>query len=506
VGLAIGTGGGINNQVTLTDHSIGNLGGGALMWGSGPGAFGNTLNIDATSALTNIFGLSLGEDNTTFYMTNSPSGFVLNGFTTNQLQFANGFGELVVGSGANGTALVISNYVLNSAGSSRIGSGYNAGFGGGWNGNNNSVLIAGPASVWSNSGPLVVGFWGCGNSLIITNGGQVFDADGHIGIGLQTNIMIRFYPDPPLEFVTVVTNNFVLVAGTGSTWNNSGDIYVGTTGSWNQLTIASGGQVFSANGYVGYDSNAVNNAVSVAGPGSVWNISGSLNVGYSGSSNSLTIADSGTVTASNVVIGPMDTSIGNLVTVSGGSLLVTNSSGGGLLDIRHGTLNLNDGLVYAGAVAVSNGSFLIGSGTIIGSVTNAGTMNPGNSPGTLNVQGDLTLLSSTVLDMELRGTATNEFDRLLVSGAFTADGILDVMLLDGFLPQPGDQFDLLNYASVSGGFDSMNLPFGVGSWDTTHLLANPSDPLSGTIIYIPEPSVSALMALGLAALGMRRRK
>jgi hypothetical protein len=133
-------------------------------------------------------------------------------------------------------------------------------------------------------------------------------------------------------------------------------------------------------------------------------------------------------------------------------------------------------------------------------------MNPGNSPGTLNVQGDLTLLSSTVLDMELRGTATNEFDRLLVSGAFTADGILDVMLLDGFLPQPGDQFDLLNYASVSGGFDSMNLPFGVGSWDTTHLLANPSDPLSGTIIYIPEPSVSALMALGLAALGMRRRK
>jgi len=193
------------------------------------------------------------------------------------------------------------------------------------------------------------------------------------------------------------------------------------------------------------------------------------------------------------------------VTVSSGNLLVTNASGGGLLDIRGGTLDLNGGLVYAGAVAVSNGSFLIGSGTIIGSVTNAGTMGPGNSPGTLNVQGDLTLLSSAVLDMELRGTATTEFDRLLVSGAFTADGILDVMLIDGFLPQPGDQFDLFNYASVGGSFNLINLPFGAGSWNTSHLLANPSDPLSGTIIYIPEPSTWTLLGLGLAALAMRRR-
>jgi T5SS/PEP-CTERM-associated repeat protein len=419
-----------------------------LAWGGSP----NSLVIDESSAITNIYGLTLVGD-TTFYMTNSAGGFAVNDLTTNQLQFASGFGGLTVGGGSWGgaTTLIMSNYVLNSAGSSTVGDGFAIG----------SVLVTAGA-VWSNNGSMFVNSGGfgspSGSSLTITNGGQVFDTDGGIGMGVVTGGIFDGTNFTPI--IGNADNNSVVVAGPGSLWQNSGDLYVGGTGSFNQLTISSGGQVLNANSYIGYDSNANNNTVSATGAASVWSNSGSLFVGYQGPGNSLTIANDSTVTASNVVIGAEATSMQNLLTVSGGNLLVTNVAGGGLLDIRRGTLDLNGGLVYASAITVSNGSFVTGSGTITGSLTSGGTIAPGASPGTLTVTGDLALLDTATLDMELRGTSTNEFDRLLVSGAFTADGILDVMLIDGFLPKPGDQFDLFNYASVGGSFNLINLPFG----------------------------------------------
>jgi T5SS/PEP-CTERM-associated repeat protein len=501
-GLIIGDEGS-SNSVTLVANSMGNLGGGALTWGIGPRAFGNTLNIDATSALTNIFGLNLGDDNTTFYMTNSASGFVLNGFTTNQLRFANGFGALTVGDGGHGTTLIISNYLLNTTGSSYVGYGWHSMFG--MDGNNNSVLLTGPTSVWSNNGSICVGycvgFGGSGNTLTITNGGKVFDIDSYIG-GRD------FGAISPGGLVN--NSNSVTLTGPGSLWSNSGSLYVGYSGSGNSLTIGNNGAVtVGGNAYVGYMDGAINNQNQInlnGGSLTVTNAAGTATLDVL--RGALTLS-SGTVTAdrfyatngaSSVIAfngGTLNTA-GSAVS-NGVAFTVGNGVDAAILNLRAGTHTFSDGLT------LSASGQLTGAGTISGNVTSGGTIAPGASPGTLNITGDLTLLDTATLDMELRGTSTNEFDRILVSSSFTADGILNVMLIDGFLPQPGDQFDLFNYASVSGSFDSMNLPFGVGSWDTTHLLANPSDPLSGTLIYIPEPSVSALMGMGLALLGMRRR-
>ena len=50
------------------------------------------------------------------------------------------------------------------------------------NSSNNSVLVTGTNSLWTNSSTLYVGYLGSGNSLTISNGGTVADLEGFIGI------------------------------------------------------------------------------------------------------------------------------------------------------------------------------------------------------------------------------------------------------------------------------------------------------------------------------------
>ena len=375
--------------------------------------------------------------------------------------------------------------------------------------NNNSVLVTGAGSVWNNGLELVVGNAGSFNQLTIANGGQVFSALGYIGNASGAN------------------SNAVLVSDAGSVWN-VGNLLVGLSGSFNELTITNGGKVFNASGVIGYDSNANSNTVRVTGAGSVWNNSDSLFVGYSGSGNSLTLTNAGTVLATNIVVGVIASSTGNVVIVSGGCLYATNSAGGGALNILYGALNLNSGTVAvdrllltngvnsvftfnggtlnSGGSAVNNGSIfqvgngtsaatldllggahgfandlfidtnamLIGTGSITGAITDAGLIAPGNSVGVITDTGDLTMLGSGGLTMELGGTNTWQYDQFDLTGALTFGGTLTVSLLNGYTPQPGDRFDLFDFGSGSGAFGQINLPalsWG-GYWNTNSLCSS----------------------------------
>ena len=64
----------------------------------------------------------------------------------------------------------------------------------------------------------------------------------------------------------------VTVDGTGSTWTNSGDLYVGYYGN-GTLNITGGGAVSNTNGYIGYNSGSTG-TVTVDGTGSKWTNSG----------------------------------------------------------------------------------------------------------------------------------------------------------------------------------------------------------------------------------------
>jgi T5SS/PEP-CTERM-associated repeat protein len=252
--------------------------------------------------------------------------------------------EVDVGYSGAGNSLVISDggQVLTGPSCDYYGDGY---MGYDSSSTNNSVLVTGPGSVWSNRCDLVVGYSGAGNSLLISNGGQVVNGDGWVGYDSSSS------------------NNIVLVTGPGSVWNNGNDLVVGYWGAGNSLLISNGGQVVNGDGWVGYDSSSTNNIVLVTGPGSVWNNLTTLYVGYGGSSNLLAITD-GSVLASNLFISYSDPDYGvaltNLVRVDGGSLVVTNAAGNGSLVVgRAGgeaEFILNGGTVMVDALVATNGA------------------------------------------------------------------------------------------------------------------------------------------------------
>ena len=86
----------------------------------------------------------------------------------------------------------------------------------------NMALITGPGSVWSNSNDLSLDGEG-GNSLVISNGGAVYDVNGSIG-----------------------QYNTALVTGPSSVWSNSRSLIV--AGQEISVIISNGGAVYSASG------------------------------------------------------------------------------------------------------------------------------------------------------------------------------------------------------------------------------------------------------------------
>ena len=165
--------------------------------------------------------------------------------------------------------------------------------------------------------------------------------------------------------------------------------------------------------------------------------------------------------------------------------------------------NEGDYFIGDGSRAVFAGN-VNGSGDFLGSggiVEFTAGFSPGSSPGEVLIDGDAAFSSSNTLVLELAGTtAGSEYDHVIVGGELTAAGILDIQLLDGFAPQSGDTFDLLDFGSLSGSFSEVLLPkLGRGlSFDTSSLLTN------GSISVIPEPS--SLLLFSLTVLGMIVRR
>ncbi len=155
---------------------------------------------------------------------------------------------------------------------------------------------------------------------------------------------------------------------------------------------------------------------------------------------------------------------GNLTVGSGSSLTV---GGGGNYTQTSGTTTV-DGTLSAALVDIQAG-LLRGSGTVTGNVANAGQVAPGTSPGVLINDGNYSQTANAGLNIEIGGlTLGSQFDQLQVNGTVTLDGTLNISLLNGFVPTPGDQFVILNKTSggvISGNFTNQTegTVFSVGS-------------------------------------------
>ena len=285
------------------------------------------------------------------------------------------------------------------------------------------VTVDGAGSTWVNTNDLAIGNSGTG-MLSITNGGSVSSRSGSIGTdfwssgvvavagtgsiwttgtlflgGDQTNLAGRTPGSARVSIaqggVVNSSNGYiagvVTVDGIGSTWTNSGNLFVGNSGG-GTLSITGGGRVSSNNSYLGYyatTSFSSTGLLALDGAGSTWTNSGNLYVGNSGS-GTLSVTNGGTaVSDASAYIGYRSGSTG-LVTVDGagsnwinaGAVYVGNSGGG--------TLSITNG----GSVAASGETWV---GTYVGCT---GSINFGSNGGTLTTQ---SLIASPT---QLTGTGT----------------------------------------------------------------------------------------------------
>ena len=112
--------------------------------------------------------------------------------------------------------------------------------------------------------------------------------------------------------------------------------------------------------------------------------------------------------------------------------------------------------------AVDDGGIIyIAAGTYLGHIDATGkavVLVPGNSPGQVIINGNLTLDSDDMLEMEINGTTVGSgFDQLIVDGTLNLNGA-GLTLLDGFNPAGGEEFVLIENVgadSVSGTFNGL---------------------------------------------------
>ena len=162
--------------------------------------------------------------------------------------------------------------------------------------------------------------------------------------------------------------------------------------------------------------------------------------------------------------------------------------------------------LQSGGVANIQGGLVSGTGTIVGDVNNTGgTVGPGNSPGTLNIDGNYMQAAAATLAIEIAGLFS--FDLLDITGDATIDGTISVSLLGGYAPTIGDTFRILVANSLNGTFNTNLLPTssGIPIFDVVY----GADFIELTTVAnsaVPLPAAVWFLLSGLAGLGVFSRK
>jgi fibronectin-binding autotransporter adhesin len=241
----------------------------------------------------------------------------------------------------------------------------------------------------------------------------------------------------------VISGGFNLAKSGGSALTLTGsNTYSGTT------TVSAG--TLSIAG----DSNLGSGAVSLAA-GTTLAITGNSTI-----DNNLVLAGAATVQAASAVTWSGVISGGNTLAKTGAGTLTLSASNTatGTTTVSSGTLSVTGST--AGATTVASGATLGGTGTLGGTVTvqNGGTLSPGVSPGTLTVNGDLTMAAGSTLAVEINGTtAGTQHDQVIVNGAVDVSGAT-LSATHGYSPGSGDSYTLIvNDAAdaVTGSFSGL---------------------------------------------------
>ena len=124
-------------------------------------------------------------------------------------------------------------------------------------------------------------------------------------------------------------------------------------------------------------------------------------------------------------------------------------------------------------------------------LNNNGRQVAGDAPGFLSVQNDFGQSAAGTLVIPIQGTnaSTPDFGQLLVAGAASLGGTLEVGIENGFAPAVGNQFPFLACASRKGTFSNLHLPAGFAlNYSSTGAVLTVTGPVPVQMI---SPSVTA---------------
>ena len=273
-----------------------------------------------------------------------------------------------------------------------------------------------------------------------------FDSDGYVNVVEYLNEAGEFPAPAPIAFNGATNSRYAQITN----WNtNDGGVTAGTywqPSKYDTAVISSGTVVVDAVGqHAGVLQVAPNagNAASLNVAAGWIDVAARLDVGAAGAG--AVNHTGGLVIANEVVLGG-----------SAGASGVYSLSDSGVL--RAGLLTKEG----------TGGAFNFTGGTLSADIVNfdltndGGVIAPGDSPGLMQVNGDL-VLNSGVLEIELGGTQFGQFDRIEVEGIADFGGTLRVDLIDlgggTYQPQLGDSFPFLAANKGAGGmFDAVELP------------------------------------------------
>ncbi len=365
----------LNNSGTITSSG----------WLANSGAWNNTGSVESSGLVYNYSG-GTWTNSATGSLTNSGSfydwgNFINNGALTNSGTFQIGWG----GTSTN-------NSTITNTGTFQVGAG-------GAFTNNGEVNTS---DTFTNVGTLT-------NNGTLTNSGTFTNTGTFSGTGTFVNDGGTIDDSGAMSIATLVVNSGSTgtVTGTAATSVTTANVggtldYTGSGSlSVTSLNLADG--TLTSSGTGGVD---IGTATVAAGDTGLINGSGNVE---------LATADvDGTLTISSTLSGA-----GSLTKTGAGLLRLTGANTyTGATSVDEGTLAV-DGSVTSD-VTVDTDATLMGVGTVFGDVVNNGTIAPGNSIGSLTVNGDYTQNAGSTYEVEVN--AAGQSDTLTVTGTATLNG------------------------------------------------------------------------------------
>jgi autotransporter-associated beta strand protein len=191
---------------------------------------------------------------------------------------------------------------------------------------------------------------------------------------------------------------------------------------------------------------------------------------------------------------------GNIIKGGAGALILSGvTTTTGTATVNAGSLVLNGTHAFS-SITIASGATVSGSGSATAASINiaaGGHVAPGNSVGTMTV-GTITIAGS--LDAEASANGVNDL-LITTNTIWSAGASVNLTLLGGFTPGPGNSFDLVN-GTISGTTPTFNLPaLSSGlTWNTSQFMS------TGVLSVVPEPSGILLSLAGAGFLLRRRRR